>query len=129
MADEAASVASLTEERLRLEREAFEIERSRLLAARDRAEAELKVARARHPALVVASAAFLSLAAFAGGALLGFSVSEERHQRQREARLREALSQLGGIAEMEALSPTNRLTIGRGVKASPGQGVSVLVFQ
>lgn len=128
MAEEAVSVVALTEERLKLEREAFEIERSRLQAARDRAEAELKVARSHHPILVFASVSLLSLVAFAGGILLGISVNESRHQRLRDARLKEALSQLGGMADATS-SSTNRVTLGVGSKLDPGRSVSVVVFQ
>ena len=92
------SISALAGERLKLEREAFELERSRLEAARARAEAELKLARAGHPFLVFASVSLLALVAFAGGMICGMSVSESRQQRQRDDRLREALSQLGGFA-------------------------------
>ena len=43
MAEGGVSVTALSEERLKLEREAFELERPRLEAARARAEAELKL--------------------------------------------------------------------------------------
>ncbi len=108
------TMASLAEERLRLEREAFELERSRLESARIRAESELKLARSGHPFLVAASVTLLALVAFAGGMLCGMSVSENRHQQYREARLREALSQLGGIAESS--STTNSPAVHSGVK-------------
>ena len=87
MAEGDVSIASLAEERLKLEREAFELERTRLEAARARAEAELKLARSGHPLLVFASVALLALVSFAGGILLGNSMSESRHQQQRDARL------------------------------------------
>lgn len=126
MADESVSVAALAEERLKLEREAFEIERERLQSARDRAEAELKVARSRHPLLVFVSVALLALVSFAGGILLGISVNENRHQSLRDARLKEALSQLSGSTES---SSTNRVLFNVGSKLEPGKGVSVVVFQ
>ena len=127
--EEAVSIAALSEERLRLEREAFEIERSRLEAARQRAEAELKAARTGHPFLVFASVALLAVSMFAGGMLLGLSLSESRQQRLREARLREALSQLGGLAE--TVTTTNAAP---GGALRPGGGesqrnVSVVVIQ
>ena len=123
-------MASLAEERLKLEREAFELERSRLEAARARAEAELKLARSGHPFLVFASVALLALVAFAGGMLCGMSVTESRQQRQREARLREALSQLSGFAETS--SPTNAAALPAAVKtraAGVRGDVSVVVIQ
>lgn len=124
------TMASLAEERLKLEREAFELERARLESARARAEAELKLARSGHPFLVFASVALLALVAFAGGMLCGMSVSENRQQRQRDARLREALSQLSGFAETS--SPTNAAAFPAAVKtrAAGARGdVSVVVIQ
>jgi hypothetical protein len=124
------SIVALAEERFKLEREAFELEKSRLEAARLRAEAELKIARSGHPFLVFASVALLALVAFAGGILFGISVSENRHQRQREARLREALSQLSGFAETS--SQTNSVVLPAGVKtrmAGARGDVSVVVIQ
>lgn len=130
MAEEVATLMSLAEERLRLEREAFELERSRLESARDRAEAELKLARSGHPFLVFSSVALLSLVAFAGGMLCGISVSENRQQQYREARLREALSQLGGFAG--SLPQTNSVSSASGMKTrvSGAKGdVAVVVIQ
>ena len=124
------SIVALAEERFKLEREAFELEKARLEAARARAEAELKIARSGHPVLVFASVALLALVAFAGGILCGMSVSENRYQQQREARLREALSQLSGFAETS--SPTNSAVLPAGVKTrvTGARGdVSVVVIQ
>ena len=124
------SIAALAEERFRLEREAFELEKARLEAARARAEAELKIARSGHPFLVFASVTLLALVAFAGGILCGMAVSESRHQQQRDARLREALSQLSGFAETS--SPTNPVALPAGVKTrvTGARGdVSVVVIQ
>lgn len=130
MAERDVSVAALLEERLKLEREAFELERARLEAARARAEAELKLARSGHPFLVFASVTLLALAAFAGGLLSGISVSENRHQRLRETRLREALSQLSGFSE--SAGSTNAPSVQPGVKTriTGARGeVSVVVIQ
>lgn len=130
MAEGGVSVTALSEERLKLEREAFELERSRLEAARARAEAELKIARSGHPLLVFSSIALLALVAFAGGMLLGISMNESRHQQQRDARLREALSQLSGFAESS--SSTNAPPVAPGVKTriTGARGdVSVVVIQ
>ena len=124
-------MASLAEERIKLEREAFELERARLESARARAEAELKLARSGHPLLVFASVALLALVSFVGGILLGTSMCENRHQQQREARLREALSQLSGFSS-ETSSSTNSLRVSPGVKTrvSGARGdVSVVVIQ
>ncbi len=128
MADEAVSIVALAEERLKLEREAFEIEKRRLEAARLRAEEELKIVRSGHPFLVFASVTLLALFAFAGGMLLGVSLNEGRHQRQREARLKEALSQLGGMSGGAAV--TNATALPASV-LTPEQrrNVSVVVFQ
>ena len=130
MSEGDVTMASLAEERLKLEREAFELERARLESARARAEAELKLARSGHPFLVFASVALLALVAFAGGMLCGMSVTESRQQRQRDARLREALSQLSGFAETS--SPTNAAAFPAAVKtrAAGARGdVSVVVIQ
>lgn len=128
MADEAVSIVALAEERLKLEREAFEIEKRRLEAARLRAEEELKIVRSGHPFLVFASVTLLALFAFAGGMLLGVSLNEGRHQRQREARLKEALSQLGGMSG--GATVTNATALPASV-LTPEQrrNVSVVVFQ
>ena len=85
---------------------------------------------AAFPFLVFASVALLALVAFAGGMLCGMSVSENRQQRQRDARLREALSQLSGFAETS--SPTNAAAFPAAVKtrAAGARGdVSVVVIQ
>ena len=126
--EEAISIAALSEERLRLEREAFEIERGRLEAARARAEAELRLARSGHPFLIFSSITLLALLSFAGGVLLGISVSENRHQRQREARLREALSQISGFADATV---TNAVPVPAGNASGGGspRDVSVVVIQ
>lgn len=130
MAEETVSVAALAEERLKLEREAFEIERCRLESARARAEEELKAAHAGHPFLVYASIALLALASFSGGMLMGISVNESRHQRQREARLRDAFSQLGGLTDMaDAAATTNAASARHGQKIVQGRSVSVVVLQ
>jgi hypothetical protein len=130
MAQGDVSVAELAEERLKLEREAFWLERERLEAARSRAEAELKIARAGHPLLVFSSIALLSLVAFAGGMLLGISMSENRHQMQREARLREALSQLSGYAETSSLTNLPSGPAGVKTRFTGSRGdVSVVVIQ
>ena len=128
MADEAVSIVALAEERLKLEREAFEIEKRRLEAARLRAEEELKIVRSGHPFLVFASVTLLALFTFAGGMLLGVSLNEGRHQRQREARLKEALSQLGGMSG--GATVTNATALPASV-LTPEQrrNVSVVVFQ
>ncbi len=130
MPEGASTLVSLAEERLRLEREAFELERSRLESARARAEEELRLARSGHPFLVFASVALLALVAFAGGMLCGMSVSENRHQQRRDARLREALSQLSGFAETS--SSTNSAPSSHGVKTrvTGAKGdVAVVVIQ
>ena len=69
----------------------------------------------------------VALASFAGGLLLGISVNEGRHQRQREARLKEALSQLSGFA---GTSVTNATALPASM-LTPEQrrNVSVVVFQ
>ena len=127
MAEETVSLTALAEERLKLEREAFELERSRLESARARAEAELKQVKAGHPFLVFASVALLALFSFAGGMLLGISMNEGRHQRQRESRLKEALSQLGGLS---GGTVTNTTALPANVlMPEQRRNVSVVVFQ
>ena len=130
MGDEPVSIAALSEERLRLEREAFEIERSRLEAARARAESELRQARAGHPFLVFSSVTLLALLSVLGGVLTGMSVSEGRQQRQRDARLREALSQISGLAEV-AVTNATAIPAANGRKPSGGasRDVAVVVIQ
>ena len=127
--EEAVSIAALSEERLRLEREAFEIERSRLEAARARAEAELKLARSGHPFLIFSSVTLLALLSFAGGVLLGSSVNENRHQRQREARLRDALSQISGISDVTVTNAATVPAAGRVPAGSQPRDVAVVVIQ
>lgn len=126
MTGETIHGVSLAEERFKLEREAFELERSRLQAARERAEAELERAKSRHPFLVVSSVVLLALVSFAGGMLYGISSNESRHQKMRDARLKEALAQLGGATDAVQ---TNRLTITAGSKPDSARNVSVVVFQ
>ena len=130
MAERDVSVAALLEERIKLESEAFELERARLEAARARAEAELKLARSGHPFLVFAAVALLALVAFAGGVLSGISVSENRHQRLRETRLREALSQLSGFAEPSQSTNAPSALPGVKTRITGARGeVSVVVIQ
>jgi len=126
--EEHVSLVALAEERFKLEREAFEIERARLEAARERAERELKSARSGHPFLVFSSISLLVLLSFLGGMMFGEASNEDRHQRQREARLREALSQLGGIAG-EVTTNSAPFSADRGKAADPRRNVSVVVFQ
>lgn len=131
MSGESTSLSALSEERFRLEREAFELEKARLEAARIRAETELKAARSGHPFLVFSSVALLALAAFAGGTVLGLSMAESRHRHDRENRLREALSQIDGIASGAEVS-TN--SVGRTVVSGqsgekPRHNVAVVVIQ
>lgn len=123
----------LAEERLRLEREALAVERERLAAARAHAAAEARLARAPHPAFIGVSVALLALLCFAGGLLVGIAVMENRQQRQREARLARALSQLDGLAAAEAGGTTNAPARSVGGGASPPtdahRNVSVVVIQ
>lgn len=131
MAEADVSLSALAEERFRLEREAFELEKSRLEAARVRAEAELKTARSGHPFLVFSSVAMLALAAFAGGVLTGMSVSESRHRIERETRLREALSQIEGIASNPQVSTNSaaRAVISGKSDGESRRNVAVVVIQ
>jgi hypothetical protein len=131
MAEADVSLSALAEERFRLEREAFELEKSRLEAARVRGEAELKTARSGHPFLVFSSVAMLALAAFAGGVLTGVSVSESRHRVEREARLREALSQIEGIASNPQVSTNSaaRAVISGKSDGEARRNVAVVVIQ
>lgn len=119
---------SLAEERLRLEREAIAVERERLASARAHAEAEAKLARARRrPFLSAVSVLLLGALCFAGGLLVGISVMESRQQRQREARLSQALSKLGDLTVRENDS-TNRVLSAQ-QRAEALRNVSVLVIQ
>jgi hypothetical protein len=131
MAEADVSLSALAEERVRLAREAFELEKSRLEAARVRAEAELKTARSGHPFLVFSSVAMLALAAFAGGVLTGMSVTESRHRIEREARLREALSQIEGIASNPQVSTNSaaRAVISGKSDGESRRNVAVVVIQ
>ena len=127
--EEAVSIAALSEERLRLEREAFEIERSRLEAARARVEAELKQARSGHPFLVFSTVTLLALFSFLGGVLLGSAVNEERHQRRRDARLRDALSQISGLTEVTVTNAVAVPASRRVPVDSSSRDVAVVVIQ
>ena len=119
----------LEEERLKLEREALVVERERLAAQRLHAEAEMKLSNAKkHPALAFAVVALLVALSFAGGMILGGAQAEERVQRQRERRLKEALAQLDNH-----LSPTNRpaaqRTAGDSKATAAHNDVAVVVIQ
>lgn len=127
--EETVSIAALSEERLRLEREAFEIERSRLEAARARVEAELKQARSGHPFLVFASVTLLALFSFLGGVLLGSAVNEGRHQRLRDARLRDALSQISGLTDVTVTNAVSVPAAHRVPVSSSTRDVAVVVIQ
>ena len=118
----------LAEERLRLEREALAVERERLAAARAHAAAEARLTRAPHPAFIGVSVALLALLCFTGGLLVGIAVMENRQQRQREARLARALSQLDGFAA-EAGGATNAPARSAAGAADAHRNVSVVVIQ
>ncbi len=130
---EEENVASLTEERLRLEREALAVERERLIAARTHAEAEAKLFRKKHsPFLAFASILLLTLLSAAGGFLGGMAVAEGRQKRDREERLAQALSKIEGWASSDvstngvdsALFPIKDKT-----PVDVRRGVSVVVIQ
>lgn len=122
-------ITALSEERLRLEREALAVERERLQAARIRAEEEAKlVHRQAHPFLVVSSVTLLALLCFAAGLLVGMTVTESRQQALREKRLARALSQLDDLSRVSTNGvpfavPTN------GVSGGAHRNVSVMVIQ
>ena len=121
---------SLTEERLRLEREALAVERERLVAARVHAEAEARLAKPTPPVLIVTSVSLLALLCFAGGLLTGIIVTENRQQQQREERLARALSQIDSIAG--ELRGTNAPMVSAGDTNQPAgahRNVSVVVIQ
>lgn len=121
---------SLTEERLRLEREALAVERERLAAARAHAEAEARLAKPTPPVLVVASVVLLALLCFAGGLLTGIIVTENRQHRQREERLARALSQIDTIAaESQTTNAPATSAGGAGQPAGEHRNVSVVVIQ
>lgn len=88
---------ALEAERLKLERESLAVEKERLAAARIYADAEAKLARARHPVTFFFTTALVVVLAFVGGAIAGFSYSEHL----RDVRLRETLSQLDQLGEDE----------------------------
>jgi hypothetical protein len=115
---------SLEEERLRLEREALAVERERLAAARAHAEAEAQIAKSRRTVPIAVSVTLLALLSFAGGVFTGFAIMEGRQQRQREARLAQALSQLGPFASNVQTNETGS------ARSSAGRrDVSVVVIQ
>ena len=115
---------SLEEERIRLERESLAVERERLAAARAHAEAEAQIAKSRRTVPIAVSVVLLALLSFAGGVITGFAIMEGRQQRQREARLAQALSQLGPFASNIQTNETEaaRSSVGR-------RDVSVVVIQ
>ena len=115
---------SLEEERLRLEREALAVERERLAAARAHADAEAQIARTRRTVPLAVSVTLLALLSFAGGIFTGFVIMESRQQRQREARLAQALSQLGPFAVNAETNDTVSVR-SQGVR----RDVSVVVIQ
>lgn len=100
---EEQTAANLAEERIRLEREALAVERERLASARLHAEAEARLARkTRRPVLTSVAVLLFAALCFAGGLMTGVAVMENRQQRQREARLARALSQLDGWTDFAA---------------------------
>ena len=128
--DTDTSLASLSEERLRLEGEALAVEREPLAAARARAEAEAAMERKkRHPMLLVLSMALVGVICFGAGLLSGFTIWENRQQQLRELRLARALSQLDDFAA----GTTNNaaLPAGLGQKSPDGahRNVAVMVIQ
>ena len=124
---------SLTEERLRLEREALAVERERLAAARARAEAEANlVLKRRRPVFAFVSVSLLVLLAATGGFLGGVAVMEGRQRRERAERLAQALSKIEGWTDSAA--GTNALhralpALGGRAPANAHGGVSVVVIQ
>ena len=126
--DEVSSDANLQitleEERLRLERESLAVERERLAAARAHADAEAQMAKSRRAVPLAASVTLLALLSFAGGVFTGFAIMEGRQQRQREARLAQALSQLGPFA---VNAGTNDVDSARSLNVR--RDVSVVVIQ
>lgn len=126
-----ASPTSLGEERLRLEREALAVERERLQAARARAEAEAAMDQRQHhhPFLVTASVTMLGLLCFAAGLLSGFTIMENRQEKQRRARLAQALSQLDSFSEGQ----TNNIALPMPLDGKSPKGahrnVAVMVIQ
>lgn len=115
---------SLEEERLRLEREALAVERERLAAARAHADAEAQMAKSRRTVPLAVSVTLFALLSFAGGVFTGFAVMENRQQRQREARLAQALSKLGPFA---VNTQTNGVDAARAISGK--RDVSVVVIQ
>ena len=113
---------SLAEERLRLEREALAVERERLAAARAHADAEAQIARTRRTMPIAATITLLVMLSFAGGVFTGFAIMESRQNAQREARLAQALSQLGPLAVPTQETGTNGVGAVR-------RDVSVVVIQ
>lgn len=121
---------SLTEERLRLEREALAVERERLATARAHAEeaARLAASSGRHPLLLVVAVMLLVALAFASGLLVGISTTEGRQERLRENRLARALEQIGGIS---GAMPTNvpSATAANSTSNNTHRNVQVVVIQ
>ena len=126
-------VQNLTEERLRLEREALAVERERLAAARAHAEAEARLLQKRHrPVLAFVSVLLLVLLSATGGFLGGMAVTEGRQQRERAERLAEALSKIEGWAGSETGTNATHHVLQSVKDKTPEKvrgGVSVVVIQ
>ena len=132
MNEDSTDLAALREERLRLEREAFELEKRRFEEMKARESAVPRIEGSRRAAFV--PAALCAAIAFLVGVLAGAGYTEYRTQRAKSARLREALSQLQGVDIDELQARLSSATNAPGAKHPAGpvgahRNVSVIVVE
>ena len=129
--DQETTESALEMERLRLERERLELERERLAAAHARAEKEERLSKPHRSVSLVVPVVLLAALSFAGGMIAGSSIAEARQQRQREARLNQALSKIGAMTDVSVVESfsTNSVPALPLKTSSAHQNVSVMVIQ
>jgi Na+/H+ antiporter NhaD/arsenite permease-like protein len=102
------------------------VARERHEAQRMHADAVAQIVQSLRTVPLAMGVVLLSLLCFAGGVFTGFAIMEGRQQRHREARLAQALSQLGPftvpVRETNGVANTSRTSL-------PRRDVSVLVIE
>jgi len=128
MSDEKNTIlADLSEERLRLEREALAVERERLATARAHTEEMARLARPGRPGIWLILGFLAAALAFAGGFLTGQTVSDRRRQLAQQQNLEYILSH---VDDKSVLNATNAPAATNPEAAAAAHGnVKVVVIQ